>query len=1106
MQPTSTQPQPDIVLDETLETAPVPPLSEAEFLPRRAPIGRLQSSSANAAVARWCMVVVFAAALLCAALLAQWPQQLPAQSRTTLIAGFVLLALASAAALLVPRARLAHAITALLLLATAVMTVAAGMLGWGTGTPGLGMLGVFAGAACFVAGLGAGIAIAAVGALALLALHFGSAALPFAAAVPSAPSDTVQVVMHLLQIAAGLACGLAVTRVVDRQMRAAQERGQRFSGLLAIAADAYWEVDAQYRLMAITRPRGASGTPSMADSLGRPPWELARFGCDADKLDELQADLETRVPFRDLAAHWHSRDGSLHHFSISGEPRFDERGQFRGYWGVARDVTAHVLASQALVATETRYQELFSRIPTPLVLHRSNRIIDANPAALHLLGYDDLKGMTGRDILEHFESGDSRERARRRTEELDALAVGEALAIADFRLRGCSGRRILVRATGVRVDAQGGPATLSIFVNDTERRRAEEAVRRSEALLSHLVATSPDVITLTDLATGRYAMVNLTFERVTGYAAAEVVGKSSTELGIWRDPEQRERLINQVRERGAAREVACDFVTKSGQVVQLLLSGAMFAMDHRNYLVINGRDITAQERSRLERDAILENASIGIAVTREQHFVLTNPRFEQMYGWPEGALVGLNGSVVWPSSEDHDDIGARFGANLAAGELFEIERTAQRRDGSSFVARVLGKAIDPGSTAKGGTIWIVEDVTERRQVGEALARARDQAEAANRAKSAFLANTSHELRTPLNGMLGLAQLAREADIDDARRQSYLDQIVENAQALAAIISDVLDLSKIEAGKLELESTSFDLSELLAVLQQAYGTLAAGRGLTLRFDIEAGVCGHPHGHVQGDPLRVRQILSNYLANALKFADQGGVRLLARRLDGQMLRFEVHDSGPGIDLETQARLFKPFTQADESTTRRFGGTGLGLSICRELALLMGGEVGVISQPGQGACFWAELRLPAVPAPEPRRAVQALHDLHGMHVLMVEDNAVNMLIGVAMLERWGATVEQATDGRQAVHAVAQALLVGKRFDAVLMDVQMPVMSGYEATRELRRLETDTHLPIIALTAAALVSERARALEAGMDDFLTKPIDAEKLREALGRLATVH
>jgi PAS domain S-box-containing protein len=307
------------------------------------------------------------------------------------------------------------------------------------------------------------------------------------------------------------------------------------------------------------------------------PWELAQFGCEDETLDMLQADLQTRVPFRDLPVHWRRGNGKVRHFVVSGEPRFNDRGMFSGYWGVARDVTADVQARQALAATEGRYQELFSRIPTPLVLHRNGRVIDANAAGVALFGYDTLGAMLGRDLLASYESGDSRERERRRIEELDRRPPGEGLPVTDFRLTGRAGRRVSVRATGVRVDADDGPAMLSIYVDDTERRAAEDAVRRSEAMLSHLVATSPDVITLTDLVTGRYVMVNQTFERLTGYAAAEVVGHTSVELGIWHRPEQRIEFVALVQRDGAVKDLPVEYATKGGRTVAMLVSGARFA-------------------------------------------------------------------------------------------------------------------------------------------------------------------------------------------------------------------------------------------------------------------------------------------------------------------------------------------------------------------------------------------------------------------------------------------------------------------------------------------------------------------------------------------------
>jgi PAS domain S-box-containing protein len=1038
-------------------------------------------------------------ALACAAAAVLLLATLPPAGNTWGAAGtFALLALAGAVAMRAPQRWLAPLLVAHAVLVVLSMAAATATLGRGISPMGLPLSALLTCAVGAAVGWRAGAVLAGVAGTAVLALLLRT--------TPGAPL-VLQGGLQLIAIAVAMACGLMLSRVLARFMRSADERERRFVRLLALAADGYWEIDPQYRLVSAGEQSGQQRTLTPDRGLGRLPWDLPQFGCDAETLDALIADLDTRAPFRDIPVRWTGTDGRTRSYLASGEPRFDERGIFTGYWGVVRDVTAVHSVHEALAATETRYQELFTHIPTPLVLHRGGRVLDANPAALQLFGHGELAGMLASDLLAAFESGDSRERARRRMEALHGQPAGTALPVADFKLA-VGSRVVQVRSTSVNVEADAGPAMLAIFVDDSERIAAEEAVRRSEALLSHLVATSPDLITLTEMATGRYAMVNHAFERLSGYSAAEAVGRTSVELGIWgHDAAARERFIALVRDKGVVSDMPVTFSSKSGKPVPLLLSAARFVMDRREYMVINARDISERERQRLEREAILNNASVGIAVTRRQHIVLANRHFERIYGYGNGELLGQPSAALWADPALDDELAALSRQPLAdpeAGPL-EVERSARRKDGSSFTALIRARAIDPARPYD-GTIWIVEDVTERRAAEAALARARDDAEAASRAKSAFLANTSHELRTPLNGMIGLARLAQDPDTGEERRRQYLDQIATDAQSLAAIISDILDLSKIEAGKLTIETTTFDLAAELHGLQRAYTTLAAAHGLELRLALaDDGLAA-----MRGDPLRVRQIVSNFVANAIKFTASGYVGITARRLSGEraaVVRIEVQDSGPGIDAATAARLFRPFTQADQSTTRRYGGTGLGLSICRELAALMGGQVGVDSRLGEGSTFWAELPLPAAPAlaagaaqaASPAEAPLPPGSLAGSHVLMVEDNPVNMMIAVAMLERWGVRVAQAQDGREAIAAVHRAGAAGDPFDAVLMDVQMPEMSGHEATRTLRA--GGLQVPIIALTAAALVSEREAALAAGMNDFLTKPIDPHKLQASLLR-----
>jgi PAS domain S-box-containing protein len=909
---------------------------------------------------------------------------------------------------------------------------------------------------------------------------------------------------HLLVIACSAVGGMLVSRVLKHYLRAASDREERFRGLLRIAADWYWEQDRNFRFTYLSEVSLDASGVARDGRMNRAPWQIADMGFSDEQLDAHRADLEAHRPFSGLLARRRDAAGRQRTVSISGEPKFDAGGIFCGYWGVARDVTDEIRAQRAVAASETRYRELFTRSPSPLFLHRRGLIFDANEAAARLFGFTDAAAMNGYNLLDLFPSGPTRERVIQRMIQADTMPLGEGLPVADFQLRALDGRPLSVQSTGVRVDTATGPATLTIVFDITARQAVEGALRRSEAMLSHLFATSPECITLTEVTTGRYAMVNAAFCRLTGYSSDEVIGRDAVQLGLWQDAAARDRLLELLARDGSVVDFPTQFVTKGGAVVSMLLAAGRFAMDQRDYLVVNARDVTETERTRQQHTAILERASIGIAFTRDSVFVQANPYFERMFGWEAGALPGKSGAVVWASDEDHREVGKLAGPLLAAGKPFELERLMRRSDGSPFWCRLLAQAVDRAEPARGGTIWIAEDVTERRRLDEALAAARDAAEAASRAKSAFLANTSHEIRTPLNGLLGLTRLAMQPDLPEARRQQYLAQILDSAQSLSGIMSDILDVSKIEAGKFALEDRPFDLRESLQAAHHAYHALAEVKGLTLRLSIDASLA----TTVRGDPVRVRQILSNFITNALKFTERGEVHIEARAAGGDAVRLSVSDTGPGMSQETQARLFTPFSQGDSSTTRRFGGTGLGLSICRELAQMMGGTVGVQSTAGHGSTFWAELPLPPSAPLQAAASTEAadIESLRGTRVLMAEDNPVNMMIAVAMLEHWGVRVEQALDGRSAVDAAHAAAREGRPFDAVVMDVQMPVMGGHEAAREMRRHYDAATLPIVALTAAALVSEREAAIKAGMDDFLTKPIDAARLRSTLASLIRRH
>ena len=367
-------------------------------------------------------------------------------------------------------------------------------------------------------------------------------------------------------------------------------------------------------------------------------------------------------------------------------------------------------------------------------------------------------------------------------------------------------------------------------------------------------------------------------------------------------------------------------------------------------------------------------------------------------------------------------------------------------------------------------------------------------EAANAAKSTFLATMSHEIRTPLNGVLGMAQ-AMEADELSALQRGRLEVIRESGNALLVILNDILDLSKIEAGKLEMEDIEFDLSAVCNSLSSVFAQLAQKKGISFVFDLTNAA-----GLYRGDPTRVRQILYNLASNAVKFTEAGEVGVIARREQG-ILNIVVHDTGIGMSEATKSSLFTKFNQAEASTTRRFGGTGLGLAICRQLAQLMGGEISVSSIEGQGSRFEVSLPLAYLgAAPEESKAGGS--DLEqpitcALRVLVAEDNATNLFVLRTLLRQFGIEPTMMENGREAVDAWLR-----ESFDVVLMDVQMPEMDGPTAVREIRRLEAEigrARTPIIALTANAMAHQVKEYELGGMDGFIAKPIEVKKLYDAL-------
>ena len=662
-----------------------------------------------------------------------------------------------------------------------------------------------------------------------------------------------------------------------------------------------------------------------------------------------------------------------------------------------------------------------------------------------------------------------------------------------------SGKELFVSGSGEPVfDATGRHlGWWGVSRNATAEALAQRELQRSQAMLDRLFRLSPDAVCVASIRDGRVLLANPSFLQFVGREESEVMGRNGVELGFWRDRDPMVALGDAISTQGWVRDHRSVAWSGDGNQHFVLITAAAFDWDGEPVAVMTTRDVTETERAKQEGDAILDNAVVGVCLVRNHRLERVNPQLERMLGLAPGSLVGKPTEVLFPSQDKFKDFVAVYESAQSAGETIDIERRAQRADGTQLLFRMRGRAVDPKRRAETGTIWVVEDITDRRRAELELADAQRDAEAASRAKSSFLATMSHEIRTPLSGVLGLARLLQDQALPAERRRSYLNHLVDAAELLNGIVSDVLDLSKIEAGQLEVEHIPFDLHAVVWSAFRTFSPIGQERGL----EMSCHVAHDTPREVLGDPVRVRQILSNYLSNALKFTDRGRIHVhLFKRTPG-IARIEINDTGIGVSAELLPTLFQPFTQADSSTTRRFGGSGLGLSICRELAELMGGAVGLDSDGRTGSCAWVDLPLVAASEDDFTTIASPLEEaplqpLSGMTVLLAEDNPVNRLIVGAMLSRLGAEVIEAANGSE---AIAQASRAPASVHAILMDLHMPEIDGLEATRQLRAQPATAHLPIIALTAAVLDAERAQAHAAGMNGFVSKPAGEGDLLRAL-------
>lgn len=663
----------------------------------------------------------------------------------------------------------------------------------------------------------------------------------------------------------------------------------------------------------------------------------------------------------------------------------------------------------------------------------------------------------------------------------------------------------------------------------SEHTQTEQALRESETKYRELFESSRDAIMLLFPPEWKFTTCNPATVALFGAKSIE----HFTTLGPWdvspllqpdgqRSADKAPKVIRQAMEDGSHffewthRRINGPSFAATVLLTRITLKG-------QTGLQATVRDISEQKQTEQAlRDlsdfqkAILDNAGHAIiSATPDGIIRVFNPAAEQLLGYSADELVGKETPAIF---HDPQEVAARAQAFSAELDIdlepgFDVfveksrrglpnahEWTYVRKDGSRLTVLLTITALRNAEGTITSFLGVASDITKLKLTQQELMLAKNAAEAASVAKSQFLANMSHEIRTPMNGVLGMTELLLATPLSDKQRH-MAKTVQQSAASLLTIINDILDYSKIEAGKLQLEHTDIDLSRLLNDAVKLFSEAARQKRLSLSVAIPPSL---PTA-LRGDPTRLRQILLNLIGNAVKFTAAGSITVsadcLAHSTERILLRVTVRDTGIGIPPESQACVFDAFAQADGSTTRKFGGTGLGLTIVKQLVHLMGGTVDLESIPGLGSTFGFTIPLEIRPNNKKAsvivRSQQNPATLHGK-VLLAEDNAVNREIAVAMLESLGCTVDIAKDGEEALTAVD-----AQSYDVVLMDCQMPNLDGLKASRLIREQENRRpqrrRLPILALTANAMEGDREQCLAAGMDGYLTKPFTFDQLHHAL-------
>ena len=779
---------------------------------------------------------------------------------------------------------------------------------------------------------------------------------------------------------------------------------------------------------------------------------------------------------------------------------------YQGHLWKYTDITESVVVEKRLQEQRQFYEQILNEIPADIaVFDKDMRYLFVNPFAVHNPGTRSwLIGKTDKEYCDYrnrtYTFAIERERVFKKVieqgyqyewEEQSMDAHGET----NYHLR---------KMYPVFNDEGQLDIMIGYGVDITERKKIEEQVKLSESKFREIFDFSQALICTHDLD-GHLLSVNNAIINTLEYTEKELLGKYVYSVLPKSKIEEFGKAYIQEILKNKRSEGIMIGVTKSGKKVHLLYQNYLVQDPGTEpYIIGFAQDVTervnaenALRKSEEKYRNIIRNMNLGLMeVDLDEYIIYVNQSFCDMCGFTEEELVGKNAKELFVKGENIKVIEGKSELRKNnISDAYEIAVKTKRGDLRWWLISGAPRIGDDGMLK--GSIGIHLDITHQKRLEQELRKAKSEAEYSAHAKEIFLANMSHEIRTPMNAIMGMGRLLKKSTLEN-QQMFYVDAIQNASENLLVIINDILDFSKIEAGKVTIENIGFKLHQILDQALVVMKHKAEEKDLLLNYHIDDQVA----SVLIGDPFRINQVILNMLSNSIKFTEKGSVKINCHYLRGdefyQHLRIDIEDTGIGMSHEFLSHLFEKFTQEDESVTRKFGGTGLGMSISKQLIELMGGRIEVKSEKGVGTTISIYLKMNVgeqkdIPQKDEKNA--DTRSLKSKRILLVEDNAMNRLVASVVLKDFGAVIDEAEDGEKAIEKLRE-----DHYDLILMDLQMPVKDGLETTQYIREY-LDKTIPIIALTANAIKGEAERCLSAGMNDFISKPFDEEKLIQIVAK-----